>query len=113
LPLTIGLGTSDRVRSVTIHWPDGSKQIIRDVQVDRSYEIRQQTEPAAMDGHGSASRQGSAAARTNQEKQSGDKSPHSTSPSTKEIPDGNFCILFDSRRRSQNAVDGETQWPVA
>ncbi|MCA9125027.1 MAG: CRTAC1 family protein [Planctomycetales bacterium] len=41
LPLTFGLGTEDIVQSVTIHWPDGSQQILQDVQVDRSYEIEQ------------------------------------------------------------------------
>jgi hypothetical protein len=41
LPLTFGLGAAERVQSVRIHWPDGSRQVVRDLQVDRTYEIQQ------------------------------------------------------------------------
>ncbi len=41
LPVTVGLGTADSVRRVTVHWPDGSHQSLDDVPVDRAYEIKQ------------------------------------------------------------------------
>ncbi|MCA9164305.1 MAG: CRTAC1 family protein, partial [Planctomycetales bacterium] len=47
LPLTFGLGTDDLVHSITIHWPDGSRQILRDVHVDRSYKIEQGSKSVA------------------------------------------------------------------
>jgi enediyne biosynthesis protein E4 len=47
LPLTFGLGMEDRVQSVTIHWPDGSRQIVPAPQVDRAYEIEQGGKPVA------------------------------------------------------------------
>jgi hypothetical protein len=51
LPLTIGLGTEDRVDTVTIHWPDGSEQSLGSLPVDREHEIRQRTESiSATDG---------------------------------------------------------------
>ena len=44
LPLTIGLGKQDRVDSVTIHWPDGSRQTLGSLQVDQEHEIQQPAE---------------------------------------------------------------------
>lgn len=43
LPLTFGLGNTDRVQSVTIRWPDGSRQVVRDLRADYTYEINQQS----------------------------------------------------------------------
>jgi len=41
LPVTFGLGTVDRVRAVRVRWPDGSRQELRGVDVDRCHEIVQ------------------------------------------------------------------------
>ena len=41
LPVTFGLGDIDRVRSVRIRWPDGSRQEFHDVATDRVYEFVQ------------------------------------------------------------------------
>jgi enediyne biosynthesis protein E4 len=46
LPLTIGLGPQDRAVSVTIHWPDGSRQTLGSLQVDREHVIQQPAESA-------------------------------------------------------------------
>jgi hypothetical protein len=35
LPLTVGLGETDRVERVRVRWPDGALQEIREVQPDR------------------------------------------------------------------------------
>jgi hypothetical protein len=45
LPVTFGLGNVDRVHRVTVTWPDGSQQEVRISQVDRTYEIKQDTSP--------------------------------------------------------------------
>ena len=47
LPITIGLGRAESVRSVKIHWPDGMKQTLPDLAVDRAYEIEQPREAAS------------------------------------------------------------------
>ena len=41
LPLTFGLGTADRVDGVSVHWPDGSREELGAVGVDRQIEIVQ------------------------------------------------------------------------
>jgi hypothetical protein len=41
LPLTIGLCRFEQVRSVTVHWPDGSRQVVDDVQANQAFEVRQ------------------------------------------------------------------------
>ncbi len=40
--LTFGLGTTDRVDSITIYWPDGSEDMITGVEVDRLQVVRQE-----------------------------------------------------------------------
>jgi len=35
LPVTFGLGKSEKIESVVIHWPDGSKQELKGSKVDR------------------------------------------------------------------------------
>ncbi len=47
LPVTIGLGNTDRVRSVIIRWPDGSQQEVPDIQINQTYEIEQSPERLA------------------------------------------------------------------
>jgi hypothetical protein len=41
LPLTFGLGRSETVESVVVHWPDGSVAPLPDVEIDRSQTIEQ------------------------------------------------------------------------
>lgn len=41
LPVTIGLGDMEQVKEVRITWPDGSKQTVADVPVDRITTIKQ------------------------------------------------------------------------
>ncbi|MBW3598765.1 MAG: CRTAC1 family protein [Planctomycetes bacterium] len=41
LPVAFGMGDNDQVESVTVHWPDGSRQTVADVQVDSEQTIEQ------------------------------------------------------------------------
>ena len=41
LPVTFGLGAQREVERITIHWPDGSVQEVRDIEVDKLLEIEQ------------------------------------------------------------------------
>ena len=41
LPVTFGLDTQDRIDSLRIIWPDGSKQTISDVEIDSMLTVRQ------------------------------------------------------------------------
>lgn len=41
LPVTFGLGKSDRIDSVRIRWPDGNEQLVGNVAVDRLHRIEQ------------------------------------------------------------------------
>ena len=41
LPLTFGLGKTDKIDKVLIRWPDGSKQEIKELTVDRQHTIEQ------------------------------------------------------------------------
>jgi len=41
LPLTFGLGTADRVDSLLLTWPDGTRQEVQVDQVDTTLVIRQ------------------------------------------------------------------------
>jgi hypothetical protein len=43
--LTFGLGSADRVDSVEVHWPDGSRQSVAGAKVDTLLEITQQPDP--------------------------------------------------------------------
>jgi len=43
LPVTIGLGDSAQVEQVLIRWPNGQSQVVRDVAVDSTTTIRQET----------------------------------------------------------------------
>lgn len=43
LPVTFGLGKSDKIDKVEITWPDGTKQEVADVKVDQLLEITQET----------------------------------------------------------------------
>jgi len=45
LPVTIGLGPEASVRRVTVHWPDGSKQVVDLAELNRTYEVRQTAKP--------------------------------------------------------------------
>ncbi len=45
LPVTFGLGKMDKIDKVAITWPDGSKQEVADVKVDRLLEITQEATP--------------------------------------------------------------------
>jgi hypothetical protein len=45
LPLTFGLGQNDHVDAIAIRWPDGSRQELHNLQVDRLHEIQQQVAP--------------------------------------------------------------------
>lgn len=47
LPVTIGLGSSEDVRRITVRWPDGSRQDVEFAGLNRTYEIRQTTAPPA------------------------------------------------------------------
>lgn len=40
LPVTFGLGETDRIERLTITWPDGSEQVVSDLAVDRAHRIR-------------------------------------------------------------------------
>ncbi|AQG79887.1 hypothetical protein AWR27_11465 [Spirosoma montaniterrae] len=48
-PLHIGLGTTTRVDSVVVVWPDGRRQVCRNVRVNQSLTIDYQTEKAVPD----------------------------------------------------------------
>ena len=41
LPLTFGLGKTDKIDKVLIRWPDGSKQEVKELEVDRQHTIEQ------------------------------------------------------------------------
>lgn len=41
LPLTFGLGNNSEIDNVTIHWPDGSRQEISSLEVNRQHTIEQ------------------------------------------------------------------------
>ncbi|OAB61614.1 hypothetical protein AY599_16885 [Leptolyngbya valderiana BDU 20041] len=41
LPVHFGLGENDRIDSLTVRWPDGSTQILGDIEVDRLIEVVQ------------------------------------------------------------------------
>jgi hypothetical protein len=45
LPVTFGLGSASRVDRITIHWPgkDGGTQVLKDLAIDKTHTIRQQT----------------------------------------------------------------------
>jgi hypothetical protein len=47
LPVTFGLGHNVEVRRITVRWPDGSRQEVPFVGVDRTYEVMQ-TNPAPL-----------------------------------------------------------------
>ncbi len=49
LPVSFGLGHETEVRRVTIHWPDGSQQVLQIDDVDRIYEITQEPANSAGD----------------------------------------------------------------
>jgi hypothetical protein len=40
--LTFGLGKADKVDSVEVFWPDGSRQLLNEVSIDFTLEITQQ-----------------------------------------------------------------------
>jgi hypothetical protein len=40
LPLTFGLGESDRIDRLEVTWPDGSSRTMTDVAVDREIVVR-------------------------------------------------------------------------
>ena len=46
LPVTIGLGDATNIERLTIRWPDGSRQQVPDVEVDRLIEVEQDTSVA-------------------------------------------------------------------
>jgi hypothetical protein len=41
LPVTIGLGTGERVRRVTVHWPGGGEQVVEPVTLGRTMVVTQ------------------------------------------------------------------------
>lgn len=41
LPVTFGLGPSDKIDSVRIRWPDGSMQDLKDVAIDQTHRVQQ------------------------------------------------------------------------
>jgi hypothetical protein len=41
LPVTIGLGESDSVGRVTVHWPDGTTQELPEVPIDTVVAVNQ------------------------------------------------------------------------
>jgi hypothetical protein len=46
LPVTIGLGSADKIDRLTIRWPDGTRQEVPGVEVDRMIEVEQDTSVA-------------------------------------------------------------------
>jgi hypothetical protein len=46
LPVTFGLGKVDKVESVIVHWPDGTRQKVEQVKVDSQQTIKQAEAPA-------------------------------------------------------------------
>lgn len=46
LPVTIGLGTADKIDRLTIRWPDGTRQEVPGVEIDRLIEVEQDTSVA-------------------------------------------------------------------
>jgi len=40
LPVTFGLGTSDKIDKIVIRWADGSTQELKEVAVDKLHEVR-------------------------------------------------------------------------
>ncbi|HEV3345180.1 MAG TPA: CRTAC1 family protein [Pirellulales bacterium] len=46
LPVTIGLGAADKVDRLTIRWPDGTRQEVPKVEIDRLIEVEQDTSVA-------------------------------------------------------------------
>lgn len=47
LPVTFGLGDATRIDRLTIRWPDGSRQEVPDVEIDKLIEIEQDTSAVA------------------------------------------------------------------
>lgn len=43
LPVTLGLGAADHVERLTIRWPDGTRQPVPQVEIDRLLEVEQDT----------------------------------------------------------------------
>lgn len=43
LPVTLGLGAAERVERLTIRWPDGTRQSVPKVEIDRLMEVEQDT----------------------------------------------------------------------
>ncbi len=41
LPVTFGLGKSEKIDSVRIRWPDGSTQELSDLKIDQTHQVRQ------------------------------------------------------------------------
>ena len=35
----LGLGTSERIKTLTIHWPSGTTQVLQDIAADRHVRI--------------------------------------------------------------------------
>ncbi|HQU42568.1 MAG: RNA-binding protein [Planctomycetia bacterium 21-64-5] len=48
LPVTIGLGAATKVERLTVRWPDGTRQEVPGVEVDRVIEVEQDTSVALM-----------------------------------------------------------------
>ncbi|TXT32872.1 MAG: hypothetical protein FD138_2032 [Planctomycetota bacterium] len=48
LPVTFGLGSAERIDLVTIRWPDGSTQVLRDLATDRLHQISQADHAASV-----------------------------------------------------------------
>jgi enediyne biosynthesis protein E4 len=46
LPVTIGLGNAEKIDRLTIRWPDGTRQEVPGVEVDRMIEVQQDTSVA-------------------------------------------------------------------
>jgi hypothetical protein len=45
LPVTFGLGEGDKIEGATVHWPDGSKQTIEQIEVDTMQTVEQDQAP--------------------------------------------------------------------
>lgn len=41
LPVTFGVGKSERIDTIRIRWPDGSTQELSDLKIDQTHQIRQ------------------------------------------------------------------------
>lgn len=46
LPVTLGLGAADHIERLTIRWPDGARQQVPQVEIDRLLEVEQDTSVA-------------------------------------------------------------------